>query len=259
MSFFFPRSLCLFFFLAGGRLLHSETGDSHKISLSQIGGNYTYATIKVSGQPSFHGSLGGMQGCYVYRPLNGFYSSVLGIWKQGTTENNLASRKLLYLDAEERFGYTYAASDRDWTVTLFSGLGYKHLRHILNQKSQSSITFDYNELYVPVGCLVGYDFRSRWLFKATITWMPQVYPTVYISPLKGARWVLTNTLGNISIELPATYFLTPNRRYSMQLTPFYERWEDGHSTAKTSQGEALGLPKNLYNFWGVALNASFSF
>ena len=89
--------------------------------------------------------------------------------------------------------------------------------------------------------------------------MPQVYPTVKITPLKGARWILKNTVGNVLVELPLTYFLSEDKRYSLVLKPFYERWEDGRSTAKTSSGQELGLPKNSYNFWGAELNIAFSF
>ena len=89
--------------------------------------------------------------------------------------------------------------------------------------------------------------------------MPQVYPTVTIHPLKGARWVIQNTLGNVEVELPLTYSFTADKRYLLIFKPFYERWEDGRSTAKSSNGQKLGLPKNSYNFWGAELNIAVTF
>jgi hypothetical protein len=41
--------------------------------------------------------------------------------------------------------------------------------------------------------------------------------------------------------------------------PFYEHWQDGHTTAKLSNGTPLGLPGNTYNFYGIELNFSFCF
>ncbi len=76
---------------------------------------------------------------------------------------------------------------------------------------------------------------------------------------KGARWILDRTIGNVMVELPATFFFTKNRRYSLIFKPFYEHWADGKSTAKTSSGTPLGLPGNLYNFWGAELNFAYSF
>jgi hypothetical protein len=89
--------------------------------------------------------------------------------------------------------------------------------------------------------------------------MPQVFPTVEIVPLRGAHWDLKNTVGNVLVELPVTYFFRGNRCYSLILKPFYERWKDGPSTAKTSNGQKLGLPKNTYNFWGVEFNFAYAF
>lgn len=43
------------------------------------------------------------------------------------------------------------------------------------------------------------------------------------------------------------------------VSPFYERWQDGHTTAKTSGGTPLGLHGNTYNFFGVDLNLAYSF
>ncbi len=235
-----------------------DPSEQCNVSYLQIGGSYTRADIKVDGQPSFNGNLGGIQGSYEYKPWNSLYCGLTAAWKQGKTENSFADRKLMYVDAQERIGYTYASYCNHWSLTLFTGLGYRYLGHKLNQ-NEESIKFEYNEFYVPVGFISEYFFCSCWSLGLNTIWMPQVYPTVEITPLKGARWTLKNTLGNVLVELPLTYFFTESKCYSLVFKPFYERWEDGRSTAKTSNGQELGLPKNTYNFWGAELNVAYSF
>ncbi len=230
-----------------------------RISRLQIGINATHASIKIHHQPLFHGNLGGLQGSYEYRPWNHFYAGVKVDWKQGKTEGSNQSRYLVYTDVQERFGYTFVSDDKSRFLTLFSGLGYRYLSHKLKQHENPSIKFCYNEIYLPVGFLSDYFFKRWWLLGLNFTWMPQVYPTVKIVPLKGARWILKRSLGNILIEFPLTFFLTRSQHYALIFKPFYEYWEDGRSTAKMSNGTALGLPGNIYNFWGAQLNFAYSF
>lgn len=245
--------------LVGKIYAECDLSEQCNVSRLEIGGSYTRANIKVEGQPSFHGNLGGIQGIYEYKPRNCFYGALRVAWKQGETENSFTHRKLVYVDVQERLGYTYASCCNDWSLTFFTGFGYRHLGHKLKQFDESSIKFDYNEFYIPVGFLSEYFFCSCWSLGLNFTWMPQVYPTVKINPLKGARWILKNTMDNVLIELPLTYYLTEDRCYSVVFKPFYEHWADGRSTAKASNGQKLGLPKNTYNFWGAELNIAFVF
>lgn len=229
------------------------------LSRLQIGANYTRANIKVPGQSCFDGNLGGLQGSYEYQSWNGFYGGLRVSWKQGRTENSHASRCIVYVDIQERIGYTFVSCLNNWSATVFSGFGYRYLNHRLKEHNESAVKFRYNEFYVPVGFLGEYFFSCNCSLGLNLTWMPQVYPTVEIKPLKGARWVLTNTLGNVIVELPLTYYLSECRNYSLIIKPFYEYWEDGKSTAKTSGGVPLGLPRNTYQLYGVELNIAFSF
>lgn len=237
--------------------------DPCRISYLQIGGNYTHANIKVHGHSSFHGNMGGVQGSYEYRPRNSFYGGIRAAWKEGKTEGHQADRFLTYVDVQERIGYTYASSCQNWQLTLYTGFGYRFLGQRLkqggHQSEHHSIKFDYNEFYIPVGFLTDYYFNSWCSLGLNFAWMPQVYPTVQIEPLKGARWVLKNTYNNVLVELPLTFLVTQCNRYSLSFKPFYEHWEDGRSTARTSTGNPLGLPGNVYNFWGAELNFAFSF
>lgn len=247
--------------LAGAIHAECETNFTERcrvLSL-QFGANYTYANIKIKSQQSFHGNLGGIQGICEYKPRNNFYGGLKIAWKQGKTENSFADRNLVYIDVQERIGYTFSSRCYNRSVTFFSGFGYRYLGHKLKQFEEPSIKFKYNEFYIPTGFLSEYCFCSRWSLGLNFTWMPQVYPTVEIVPLKGARWILKNTLSNLLVELPVTYSLTKNKCYSLIIKPFYEHWEDGKSTAKTSTGQKLNLPKNFYSFWGAELNLSVLF
>lgn len=229
------------------------------VSNLQIGVNYTRANIKVDDQSGFDGNLGGVQGIYEYNASNGFYGAVRVAWKEGKAENKHADRRLTYVDAQERLGYTYASYCDGWSATIFSGIGYRYLAHKLIQHEESSIKFDYDEFYIPVGFLADYYFCSDWSIGLNFIWMPQIDSTVEIVPLKGARWILKDTIGNMLVELPLTYFFSADRCYSLVVKPFYERWEDGRSIAKASTGQELDLPKNRYNFWGVEINFALLF
>ena len=229
------------------------------LSRIQIGGSYTYVRIKPHGNPSFHGNLGGAQATYEYRPINRFYGAATVTWKQGDTHGSAGKRSLLYIDAQEKLGYTFANECDDWRITFFSGFGYRHFSEKLRPKIDSPIWFRYDEFYFPVGFLTNYAVTTRFSLGIDFTWMPQVYPTVTIVPLKGARWIITNQLSNFYVALPITFALTCDERFSLILKPFYERWNDGHTTAKLSDGTPLGLPGNTYNFYGAELNFAFSF
>jgi hypothetical protein len=239
-------------------ICQADCTDTCADSFFQIGATYTRAHIKVDSQSAFCGNLGGIEGIYEYKPMNNVYGGLKVDWKEGKTKNSFADRCLTYVDAQERLGYTFTSCDQIWSATLFSGFGYRHLRHKLKQ-NEESIKFNYNEFYIPLGFLTEYSFLCYWSLGLNVTWMPQIYPTVQIQPLKGARWVLKNTIGNVSIETPLTYRFSENPCYFLVLKPFYERWKDGRSTAKTSNGQELGLPKNSYTLWGVALNFAFLF
>lgn len=146
-----------------------------------------------------------------------------------------------------------------WRMSLFSGLGYRHNGQKHDPKQGHSVQFNYNQIYIPVGFLTNYD--PCWWFGigGDFTWMPQVYPTLAIVPLKGARWVTTCTFNNFYVEMPITFTLTRNKRYQIILNPFYQHWADGHTTAKASDGQTLGLPGNTYNFYGFDVNFGFCF
>jgi hypothetical protein len=244
--------------VAGVRQENDRTTDAQERSRLQIGGNYTRAHIRIIGQPSFNGNLGGAQGLYEFRPLNNFYAGLSINWKQGKTKSAWANRKLIYVDVQERLGYTYATRCKNWTASLFTGFGYRHLGHKLEQ-SGTHIKFEYNELYVPLGIASDYLFNAWFAGGLNFIWMPQVYPTVKIIPLKGARWILRSSINNFLVEIPITFTLPHSRQFSLILKPFYEYWQDGKSTAKSPSGLSLGLPGNTYNFWGAELNFAYSF
>lgn len=240
----------------------------------QVGANYTYLTLKPKGQSSFHGSLGGMQATYEYRPMNRFYGAGTFSWKEGSTHGSSGDRSILYLDIQEKMGYTFAferaqppqkiyvdtvPSKRNILFTLFSGFAYRYTEEKYSPDSGNSLCFFYNEFYFPVGFLGDFGITSWFSLGLDFTWMPQVFPTVSISPMKGTHWNLSYQLANFLVQLPFTFSLTESKRFLLTFTPSYQRWQDGHSTAELANGTSLGLPKNTYNYYGADLNFSYCF
>ncbi|MBS0621031.1 MAG: hypothetical protein JSS61_06195 [Verrucomicrobia bacterium] len=263
---FFPARYS--FWIAGIALtslgLGADEGSSPKQveqlnSTIQVGGNYTRLYLKPSGSSSFDGNLGGAQASYDYRPAWSLYAGVKFDWREGSTKSGSSKRSIFYIDTQERIGYTFGFYQSEWLLSLFTGLGYRYVGQKLTQSHTSSLQFRYDEIYIPVGFKTDYAFRRWFMFGVNFTWMPQIYPTVKIVPLEGARWILKTKLANFAVEVPFTFTLTEDKRYSISVNPFYEYWQDGHSTAKTSSGSALNLPGNTYNSWGVNVNAGFSF
>ncbi len=225
----------------------------------EIGGDYTHVNLKPHGNPGFRGNLGGAQGIYEYRPANRFYGAALVSWKEGDTHGSEGKRWLIFVDGQERMGYTFGFKQDHWLLTLYSGLGIRHVGQKFKPKDSSSIRFNYNEFYFPLGFITNYSFGSWFTLGACFAWMPQAFPTVTIHPISGVRWKITNTLNNYHVDVPFDFSLTKNRRLHLILKPFYEYWTDGHTTAKTTTGIPLGLPGNTYNYWGVDLNLGYCF
>ncbi len=223
-------------------------------SYFEIGADYTYVDLKPHGDASFHGNLFGLQASYAYKPKNNVYAGANFSWKEGNLHGSTGKGSLLYIDAQERLGYTVASKSLDYTFTIFSGLGYRHYGQKLTSNVGGTTNLRYNEFYIPVGIMSNYAFSSWFAMELDFTWMPEVYPTVASSSLKGSRFTLSNTLANFFVNLPINFAVTENKRWHIVVDPFYEHWQDGHFTA-----DALSGAGNTYNFWGVNLNLLYSF
>ncbi len=229
----------------------------HKSHL-QIGANYTYAHVRASNGPSTTGNLGGIQALYEFKIPNRIYGGVTFAWREGNTTGSGTSRSILEFDTQERIGYTWGTYEKDFFFSLFSGFGYRHFGEKVSA-SGNSVRFNYNEFYFPVGFLLKGRLNSFISMGLNLQWMPQVYPTVSIIPLKGARWILNSELSNVKIEAPITFYLTKSHNLSLLIQPFFEYWKDGHTSAKTQQGVSLNVPGNKYLFGGADLNLCYSF
>lgn len=230
---------------------HCHKPDNNRI---QVGGNYSYAWIKPKGSHRTKGNMGGARALYEYRPQDSVYTGVAFSWRMGTTKNSSTHRKLQDYNGQERIGYTFGKKRiGDNALTLFTGAGVRYLGETVSASS-ASLKMDYTEFYVPVGFLFENRVNSIFTWGCNFQWMPQVYTTVRLSPLSGAQWGLKRKLNNFFVEVPFTMSLC-TERYVLIVSPFFENWHDGRSTAKTTTGLALGLPGNSYLFTGV--NVSF--
>lgn len=223
----------------------------------QVGGNYTYAWITPSGSPTVSGSLGGADFMFEYRPLNSVYTGVAFAYHQGTPKNEGLDRSLLDFDTQERIGYTAGFNmGCKSRVALFTGFGGRYM-HEKVTAGTASVEFNYVQFYVPVGFLFENRASSWFSWGVNAQWKPQIFPTVNIVPIDGARWILTKKLNNYVVDVPLSFFVSDD--FSIVIDPFYELWHDGHSTAATITGLLLGLPGNKYTFTGVNVNLAWSF
>jgi hypothetical protein len=225
----------------------------------EFGGDYTHVDLHPKGSSYFSGSLGGAQGIYEYKAKNNIYGAAKLAWKQGSTDGSKGHRFLLYIDTQERLGYSFGSQVKERILTLFSGLGFRYLGHKFTPRKGDSLRMNYSEFYVPVGFITYGTLSSRFTLGAGFTWMPQIFPTVTIVPLKGSHWSLTNRLNNYYGELIFDFALNRRKTVHLIFYPFYERWQDGHTTAKTKSGIKLGIPGNTYTFWGIDMNLAFYF
>lgn len=232
---------------------------TEQTSFLSIGGSYNYVHFKPASHSSFHGNLGGMQALYEYRPTYGFYGALKASWRQGDLTTSGASRFLVDVKTEERIGFTVNSNDKQWLWTFFSGLGFSYLNHNLKERGATSTRFVYNEFYCPVGISTDYSFSRSFALGLHATWMPQIFPTVTITPNNGARWKTTCSLGNTLLEMPFTWSMGKEKQFFINLIPHFEYWQNGHTTAKTASGEPLGLPSNTYFFWGADVNIGYAF
>lgn len=223
----------------------------------EIGGDYAHVNLKPMGSSNFNGNLGGMQGLYEFRAKHNFYGAAKLAWRQGNTSGSAGKRFLRYIDTQERLGYTFGPNDEDWRLSLYSGFGFHFLGQKLTPKTGASLTFNYNEFYVPVGIKADGLIYSWFGMGFEFSWMPQVFPTVTINPLGGSHFNLKNKISNFYANVFFDFKLCD--RFYLTVVPFYEHWEDGKTTAKTATGLKLGLPGNTYNYWGVDLNFSYRF
>ncbi len=225
------------------------------VSHLSIGGSYTYAYIKPTDYHSTAGSLGGAQGLYEYKTYDRFYAGASLSWKQGNT-NRSGDRFLVQIDVEERLGYTWGNSCKERMLTLFSGFGFRRNSEKVIRLG-NKVRFRYDEFYVPLGFLYRERMNAYAWIGINFHWMPQVFSSVTIHPLKGARWALNNKLGNFRGELPITMRMTENT--FIVLEPFFEYWRDGHTSARSQAGTSLHVPGNTYLFAGIELNIGYSF
>jgi len=224
----------------------------------QMGGDYAYVRIKPHGETRTHGNLGGAQAIYEYRAANRIYGAAALTWREGKTTGSGVDKTLVDVDAQERIGYTFVRDDKTARLSIYTGFGYRYLGEKVTTTG-TPIRFNYNEFYVPVGFLLEGKINSTFSMGLNAQWMPQVYSSVVIKPMGGARWILTNQLSNYLLEAPLTITLSHKYRVHLIISPFIATWHDGHTSAVTETGTALNVPKNDYFFAGANVNFCFSF
>ena len=246
----------LFFLTVGLFAEHKICPLDHHFS---FGPKYVRAAVKPSGHPSFHGNMGGMEILYEYGPGDFLYGAGAFDWAYGKVHAGNGKRDLLDINVCERLGYTWSFWNRDFLLSLFSGFGYRHLDHDVKINHMSSIDLHYNHFYLPIGLLTHTQINSFFSIGGNVIWKGQLFSTVHISPIGGAHWKIQKKYKNVLVELPLTFLVHNPTHFSLVFVPYFELWQDGHTTARSSSGLQLNLPQNTNIFWGAQLNLRFSF
>ncbi|MCH9627947.1 MAG: hypothetical protein S4CHLAM2_15960 [Chlamydiales bacterium] len=230
-------------------------GDGCGVHDLQLGFNYTHVCFEPDGDAEFEGDLGGVQVLYEYRPWSGLYAGAKVAWREGNVERDFS-----YVDVQERLGYRFAFCCGSIEWIPFAGVGYRHVGQGTTCPQGCGVDFRYNTFYVPIGLISHHCICRSLSVGLNLTWMPQFYPTVRITPLNGARWILEETYDNFLVEFPVTWCVQLGCwDWRFVLKPFYERWNNGQTTAKKSDGTPLGLPGIRYDFWGIDVNLLYVF
>lgn len=223
----------------------------------QVGANYTYCWFEAGDSSTLDGSLGGAQAMYEYRPIGSVYTGLAFNYRIGKTKNDAGSRSLQDFNQQMRIGYTCPTWKYADRFTFFTGVGARYMPETVSVGS-TSVDFDYTTFYIPLGFLYEQKVVEHFSIGCNFQWMPQVFPTVRISPLSGTRWELTYQLPNFFVEVPFI-ISTSDDRFFVSINPFFEYWRDGKSTAKTLTNLTLSLPGNSYIFTGANVNFGYCF
>lgn len=256
----FVLGLCLF----GNALFAESQNTPPKVEEPAyhitIGGNYTRAYVKPNANPSFSGNLGGLQGEFEYQKANSFYGSGQFAWRYGHVHASNGKRCFQDIRVQEGLGYTLEVFNPGNLLTFFSGFGYRQFKHDVDLKGMKSVTLRYNDFYVPVGILGEFKVVDYLSLGGSLTWMPQVFTSVKVDPLGGTRWITKREVKNFLAEFDCIFHLDCCvKNLSIGVSPFFEFWQDGSTSAKASSGASLSLPGNSYVFWGGNVNVKYSF
>ena len=251
-------------FLAENRLDSNRQKEVLETDLQEhhveLGAIYKHAYLEPGINPSFSGNMGGIGVRYTYRPLNAFFGGLGVDWAYGTADSSNGSRDLEQFQAVEHVGYTFSLGSQDYFLTLFSGIGYRQNFQKTAIVGERTLDLRYNHLYLPLG----FQFESHLTEALSIgcqaAWHFQLASGVTISPLNGAYWKLEREYKNVAIEFPCTFELQSILSgLKLSIVPQLDLWEDGKTTAQTSSGVPLGLPRNRYVFWGGMLSVAYAF
>lgn len=203
----------------------------------------------------FYGANGG----YEYKHPWGLFANIDLNYGQGDLKKSGdLSRYLHEYEVTGVVGYQLGGCVEDrWSATGYIGVDYLTQNfHV----SDLDVGYRYYLYRIPVGIKGDYSFcacSSRWSVGINVAVLPQFDSTVKISVLNGARWSLAKrTDWMVAIPLEYSSCMWP---VSVKLNLFWRKVGIGGSKAKTSSGNALGLPPSKWNAFGAALDIAWEF
>jgi hypothetical protein len=215
-------------------------------------------TNDVTATPNpFTGWLGGFIAGYEYRKPASLYAVLDFSYALGTISTHGTGNNSRYVHdeiLEARVGYNGVL--KHWLISPYTGGGFRWNIQHRRSGELASLTFDYYKIYIPLGLLVNYLPHPAVNVGIDVEWMPDVLSMVSLSSLKGAFWKLERK-NNYFVELPC--LLTYANRWEFGIIPFWIRFADGDSTAKTESGIDLGLDNQFTNDWGGRISLGVHF
>lgn len=232
-----------------------------------------YVNYKANGADSTAAGLVGLDnpntkltGClyggnvgYEYKKPWGVYANAeLNYGTGNLKKHDHLTRDVFEYDAFTVVGYQLGGSDCDcWSATAYAGSDY--LTQNFDVKSLHT-TYRYYIYRIPVGIDLEYQFMAcdgRWSIGIDAMVLPQIDSTVKLTPLRGARWVLSKRTDWI-IDVPIQYF-SGCWPIAIKLDLFWKRVGIGGSKAVSPTGVHLGLPPSTWNALGGALDVIYEF
>lgn len=205
----------------------------------EVGGGYSWVSFTVPSTES--GSTGGVQGKITYQRANAFFGQIRSTYNLGPLSSSL--NEVDFYEWYSEFVAGYCLGWKDWTGTLYAGLGLDFLD---DDHAEIPLLPPASLHYRVYYALVGIECRYAWK-NGRVALQVDALPTFnqYLHVEGVTAWVLHNRLG-AAVRLPIAFQYVKN--FWLELAPYYRFFPLGH---------ANHLSERNLNEWGAFLSFRF--
>ena len=216
--------------------------------------NVSKANLKDVGE--FTGNRWGVVGGFEHFQRWNFYGNLEIEYFQGTLhdgQNNFELKQAVSF-YNARLGYVLPFYTFDFTP--YTGLSMQYIHETRRFTTSTSNSFKYYMPFIPFGIMAHANINEEWFVGLNYQFQMNFDSYLEISTLQGARWELKPRT-NQFVELEISY--QPVEIFSIRFIPYYHNYRIGSTTASTSTGLQLGIPKQSYKTFGAALEFALHF